>query len=418
MPFRELAGALIVDPAGDVPPDRIFVITEWTSLTPAELGAIFAADVASEAFAALRPRLTFVINGLSWPATERLTYRARRPGTRGAMINLQLSDTPHASARLLLHRANALATGTRDEPGRSRRGPPRRHRSHALGRHDDDGVGHRSEEGNWLFHCHIMFHVTPDRGLAAVAAGAHGPHGGGHGDDRALGMAGMVLGVTVLPAADGRASPARGAPHDAAPSASHPSPRRVTLEMRPMTHGRGEAPAAGFTLLEAGTDTTPVSAPGPPLMLRLGEPIEITVTNRLETPTSLHWHGIELPSLYDGVHGWSGRGAAVAPMIAPGTSFIVRFTPRRTGTFIYHTHVHDYRQLTSGLYGAIVVLAPGDTFDPSTDHVIVLGRDSAADTASIVEDSMSTVINGERSPRFTWRAGDGASSAVGEHHAG
>jgi FtsP/CotA-like multicopper oxidase with cupredoxin domain len=92
-------------------------------------------------------------------------------------------------------------------------------------------------------------------------------------------------------------------------------------------------------------------------------------------------------------------------MIEPGASFVVRFTPRRTGTFIYHTHLHDYRQLTSGLYGAIVVLGPGETFDPSTDHVVVLGRNSADDSASIVEDPESTVINGERSPRFTWRSG-------------
>ena len=61
-------------------------------------------------------------------------------------------------------------------------------------------------------------------------------------------------------------------------------------------------------------------------------------------------------------------------MIAPGGSFVVRLTPPRAGTFIYHTHVHDYRQLTSGLYGPLLVVEPGERWDPATDHVVVLGR--------------------------------------------
>ena len=52
----------------------------------------------------------------------------------------------------------------------------------------------------------------------------------------------------------------------------------------------------------------------------------------------------------------------------------MRITPPRAGTFIYHTHLHDYRQLSSGLYGPLIVTEPGETFDPATDHVVVLGR--------------------------------------------
>ena len=48
-----------------------------------------------------------------------------------------------------------------------------------------------------------------------------------------------------------------------------------------------------------------------------------------------------------------------APAIAPGDSFEARFTPPRAGTFIYHTHIDDIRQPSSGLYGAIIVLEPG-----------------------------------------------------------
>ena len=78
VPFRELAGALVVDPPdGPAEPDRILVITEWTSLTSRQLGQIVTADVPAEVFVGFKPRLTFVINGLSWPATERFDLRAR-----------------------------------------------------------------------------------------------------------------------------------------------------------------------------------------------------------------------------------------------------------------------------------------------------------------------------------------------------
>ena len=122
--------------------------------------------------------------------------------------------------------------------------------------------------------------------------------------------------------------------------------------------------------------------------------------------TAIHWHGIELDSYYDGVHGWSGFGRRVTPMIEPGGRFTVRFTPPRAGTFIYHTHLHDYRQLSSGLYGPLVVPVPDETFDPVTDHVIVLGRSGlASEEPSLRTEPDSVVMNGVRAPRFVWKAG-------------
>jgi len=118
----------------------------------------------------------------------------------------------------------------------------------------------------------------------------------------------------------------------------------------------------------------------------------------------MHWHGLELDSFYDGVHGWSGLGAKVAPMIVPGERFTVRITPPRTGTFIYHTHLHDFRQLSSGLYGPLVVVEPGETFDPATDHVVVLGRRDASPASAILKDPESAVIDGLREPHWTWTA--------------
>ena len=76
MPFRELAGALIVDPpGGPTGADRTFVITEWNNFTADQLREVMTADDPGARFLALHPTFTFVINGLSWPETEQLTYR-------------------------------------------------------------------------------------------------------------------------------------------------------------------------------------------------------------------------------------------------------------------------------------------------------------------------------------------------------
>ncbi len=165
--------------------------------------------------------------------------------------------------------------------------------------------------------------------------------------------------------------------------------------------------AARIDVSEAGAPAAPAdrgAAPGPPVVLRRGEPVAITLVNRLDESTSMHWHGLELDSYYDGVHGWSGLGPKVAPMLVPGERFTVHITPPRTGTFIYHTHLHDYRQLSSGLYGPLIVVEPGETYDPATDHVVVLGRRDASPASAILEDTATAVIDGQREPQWTWAA--------------
>lgn len=397
VPFRELAGAFVVDASsGPVEADRILVITEWTSLTARQLGQIMTADEPTRVFVGLDPRLTFVINGLSWPATERFSHDV---GDRVRWRVVNLSSQAHP---MHLHgfyfEVNSLGDGLRD----SRIGHGRRVVTQLLptgGTMTMTWIPERA--GNWLFHCHIMHHVSPDRRLTADGAPAHhgaGAHAG-HGTtrDMALGMAGMVIGVTVRdPAPAGAAA------------VSHVAPRRLTLAMQRAPGGSSDLPAAGFVLSDGGVppSSEAASAPGPAIVLRRDEPVEITLVNRLAEATAIHWHGIELDSYYDGVHGWSGIGRRVTPMIEPGGSFVVRFTPPRAGTFIYHTHLHDYRQLSSGLYGPLIVTDADATYDPAVDHVVVLGRKGLTnEKPSILTEPDSVVMNGERSPRLVWKAG-------------
>jgi FtsP/CotA-like multicopper oxidase with cupredoxin domain len=140
--------------------------------------------------------------------------------------------------------------------------------------------------------------------------------------------------------------------------------------------------------------THPASVPGPPMILTQDEPVDVTVFNALDQPTGVHWHGLELESYSDGVAGWSGMGARIAAAVMPSDSFTAHLTLRRPGTFMYHSHLNDVDQLSSGMYGAILVLAPGEVYDPLTDHTFIL----AWDLKSNDRDGIRFVLNGTAEP--------------------
>jgi FtsP/CotA-like multicopper oxidase with cupredoxin domain len=119
--------------------------------------------------------------------------------------------------------------------------------------------------------------------------------------------------------------------------------------------------------------------------LSRGQPTEINIVKRLNEPTAIHWHGIEVESYFDGVAGFGGVSGNISPPVAPGGSFVARLTPPRAGTFIYPTHWHDDAQLSGGLYGPLLVLEPGERYDADTDHVLVIGLNGV-------------LVEGEREP--------------------
>ena len=107
------------------------------------------------------------------------------------------------------------------------------------------------------------------------------------------------------------------------------------------------ATSVNFTGTPRVATTINDSLPAPLLRWREGETATIRVTNELTEPTSLHWHGLALPSNMDGVPGLSFHG------IAPGETFTYRFPLRQSGTYWYHAHSAFQEQ--TGLYGAIVI---------------------------------------------------------------
>ncbi len=340
----ELQGGFIVDPPGAATDDRIFIIATWM------------AGVITPPF-----REVVVINGKSWPYTERLSYSVGDTA-RWRVLNTSVSD--HA---MHLHGFYFQVTGLGDQYHDRRYSPEQV--PHVVTQYLRPGetasiVWTPERPGRWLFHCHMTAHMAlAARPAASPETESHATHVGSH---DSTGMAGLVLGITVSPGPERLV---------ASPNATKPRQLRLVVKERPAT--RFSLARMGY-LIQDGADHKPSDAPpfpGAPLVLTRGEPTEITVVNELKEETAVHWHGIELESYYDGVPGWGGDSPQVTPPIAPGGTFLARMTPPRAGTFIYHTHWHDVAQLTSGLYGPLIVVEPGQKFDPAVDKIFLISRE-------------------------------------------
>ena len=97
-----------------------------------------------------------------------------------------------------------------------------------------------------------------------------------------------------------------------------------------------------------------------------GDRVRIYVTNKLRTPTTVHWHGVFLPSGMDGVGGLSQRP------IAPGETFLYQFPLAQNGTFMYHAHHDEMTQIALGLTGMFVIHPRRDPEPVDRDVAIML----------------------------------------------
>lgn len=353
---EQLSSAFVVDPPGAHVDDRIFVINIW-----------------GDAVDSTHYRNALSINGKSWPYTERISanvgdslrWRILNGSARVHPMHLHgfyfrvdsrgsyLADTIYSAERRRLAVTEDMAPAS----------------TMAF-------VFSPDRPGNWLFHCHLTFHVNADARLDG--SGAEHVHEG----NPMKHMAGLVLGIIVNPRAGQAAAP----PPPGEIRQLHlfaderPHPGRAPLEMSYVLQRDANVPKPDS-----------VEQAGAVIVLHRNEPTSVTIVNRTHEGTAVHWHGIELESYSDGVAGWSGAGKTVAPMIAPRDSFVANLTLPRAGTFIYHTHLNDIEQVTSGMYGAVIVLDKGETYDPVTDHAFVVGWDGPKDPPKIV-------VNGDSLP--------------------
>jgi FtsP/CotA-like multicopper oxidase with cupredoxin domain len=90
-------------------------------------------------------------------------------------------------------------------------------------------------------------------------------------------------------------------------------------------------------------------SPGPTIECVEGDRVRIFVTNRLPEHTTIHWHGILLPSGMDGV------GGLTQPQIPVGKTFVYEFEMKKSGSFMYHPHADEMVQMAMGMMGFLVV---------------------------------------------------------------
>ncbi len=90
-------------------------------------------------------------------------------------------------------------------------------------------------------------------------------------------------------------------------------------------------------------------SPGPTIEAIEGDRVRILVTNKLPEATSVHWHGVLLPSGMDGVSGLN------QPKIQPGETYAYEFTLHQHGTQMYHPHADETTQMALGMEGFFII---------------------------------------------------------------
>ena len=152
------------------------------------------------------------------------------------------------------------------------------------------------------------------------------------------------------------------------------------------------------------------SVPGPLLRAKRGDRLIVHFTNHLPEATTVHWHGVRVPSTMDGTH-------AVQDPVEPGESFTYDFELPDAGTFWYHPHIDSSAQVGYGLYGPIVVEDPDDPVDVD-DLVLVLSDMSLDDEGQLKpgddtewfgdyfgREGSVLLVNGKVRPKLRARAG-------------
>lgn len=124
--------------------------------------------------------------------------------------------------------------------------------------------------------------------------------------------------------------------------------------------------------------------PGPTINLNVGDKVRIVVKNDLPEPTVVHWHGLPVPNDMDGV------AFLTQDPIKPGATFTYAFTTTRPAVSWYHSHYDGTKQVTNGLFGAILI---GQMKLPAGVHVNQVHNMELQDSGNL-----GLTINGKSFP--------------------
>ena len=371
-----LVGAIVIDDAKKPRPlDRVFVIADWDNVWRKDGTPRYAYEL-------------LTVNGRAWPATEHLAYR------RGDVVRWRVVNGSYGTHPMHLHGfpfvLDAVGDGTHvlSAPANAKESEV----TQRIATHETADLHFTAARvGSWMFHCHFAFHVLAHPPLAGMIVGVPDPTLTSmetlyHKPQDTMG--GLILAVSVKPAPGDRPLARPRARHQLA----------LSVDQSPDTDPKATVSTTyAYHLTDRGTSVAPSGQLGPLIVLAAGEPTAIAVTNHLTEPTAVHWHGIEVQHSEDDgsmmTMNDTMAGSMGASAIAPGSTFVAQFTPPRAGTFMYHTHYDGVWQLVGGLAGPLVVLPRGQTYDPATDHIVML-TDDAANIGT------KSRVNGERTPRL------------------
>lgn len=109
--------------------------------------------------------------------------------------------------------------------------------------------------------------------------------------------------------------------------------------------------------------------PGPLIRVTEGDKVKILVKNNLTEPTTIHWHGIQVPNTMDGIPDETQEP------IQPGETFTYEFVAKPAGTYWYHSHYDSDKQISVGLSGAFIIEPKGGLASkPDIDKVLMLNE--------------------------------------------
>src|SRR6266566_6157282 len=103
----------------------------------------------------------------------------------------------------------------------------------------------------------------------------------------------------------------------------------------------------------------------------------VEVVNQLKVPTSIHWHGLILPNLMDGVP------FVTQNPIAPGKSFRYDFPLKQSGTYWMHSHYGLQEQLYNS--APLIIWTPEERAKADRQVVIMLSDFSFAPPEQILK---------------------------------
>ena len=142
--------------------------------------------------------------------------------------------------------------------------------------------------------------------------------------------------------------------------------------------------------------------PGPELRVKEGDTVRVQVNNTLAEPTTIHWHGVEVPPGMDGVPGLSQEP------IAPGGSFTYEVVAKPAGTRRYHAHVDELVQQGGGLAGPLIIEPREAASDSQREYVVVAqqwpdpaGHQPSGDQAGMEMSSGNMGDTSDEHDRFT-----------------